>query len=333
MPLFAALESRVLMYFAGSLTVHLGFWLLLQQIPVEDSGTNIDLASLEDTSTRSNSTNQDDPPPPEEEDKPDDGNEESGGSGTAMTLDEGKMGKKDSTRAEGQYKMQKTSEDPQLARQQAIEQARTAGILGSSALVTGGAFASLTGTGDVSSGFDDSNIYGGLLGNEAGEMQGGFGFGRSGFGPGGGGTGWGTIGTGRYGTIGHGSGTGSGYGVGGGRGGMRGRSAAVPTVAIGQPQANGDLDKAIIRRYIKRNIQKITYCYEKQLLAKPGLSGTVATQFFITPNGNVATASGSGVDPEVANCVAAVIKGIEFPKPKGGGGVQVNYPFTFRPAG
>lgn len=333
MPLFAALESRVLAYFAGSLAVHLGFWLLLQQIPVEDSGTNIDLAALEDTSMKANSTNQDDPPPPEEEDKPDDGEDESGGTGTAMALDEGKMGKKDSDRAEGQYKMQKTQEDPQLARQQAIEQARSAGILGSSALAQGGAFASLTGTGDISSGFDDTNIYGGLLGNEAGEMQGGFGYGRSGFGPGGGGTGWGTIGTGRYGTIGHGSGTGSGYGVGGGRGGMRGRSAAVPTVSIGQPNAQGDLDKAIIRRYIKRNIQKITYCYEKQLLAKPGLSGTVQTQFFITPNGNVASASGSGVDPEVANCVAQVIKNIEFPKPKGGGGVQVNYPFTFRPAG
>jgi hypothetical protein len=275
----------------------------------------------------------DDPPPPEEEEKPDDGEEESGGSGTAMALDEGKMGKKDSDRAEGQYKMQKNQEDPQLARQQAVDAARNAGILGNVALVQGGAFASLTGTGDISSGFDDGNIYGGLLGNEAGEMNGGFGFGRSGFGPGGGGTGWGTIGTGRYGTIGHGSGTGSGYGVGGGRGGMRGRSAAVPTVSIGQPNAQGDLDKAIIRRYIKRNIQKIQYCYEKELLAKPGLAGTVMTQFFITPNGNVASSSGSGVDGNVASCVAGVIKAIEFPKPKGGGGVQVNYPFTFRPAG
>ncbi|HTR53328.1 MAG TPA: AgmX/PglI C-terminal domain-containing protein, partial [Kofleriaceae bacterium] len=315
------------------LAVHLGVWALLNQLPVEDSNTNIDLASLEDTSTRTNSSSQDDPPPPPPEDQPDDGKDESGGTGQAMALDEGKMGKKDSDRAEGQYKMQKNADDPQLARQQAIEQARNAGILGNTALVQGGAFASLTGTGDISSGFDDSNIYGGLLGNEAGEMNGGFGYGRSGFGPGGGGTGWGTIGTGRYGTIGHGSGTGSGYGVGGGRGGMRGRTAAVPTVSIGQPNANGDLDKAIIRRYIKRNIQKITYCYEKQLLAKPGLAGTVQTQFFITPNGNVAQSSGSGVDPEVANCVADVIHGIEFPKPKGGGGVQVNYPFTFRPAG
>ncbi len=333
MPLFAALESRVLAYFAGSLAVHLGFWFLIDQVDPDGSGANIDLASLEDTSTRTNSASQDDPPPPEEEDKPEDGEDESGGTGTAMALEEGKMGKKDSDRAEGQYKMKKEQEDPQLARQQAIEQARNAGILGSTALTQGGAFASLTGTGDISSGFDDGNIYGGLLGNEAGEMNGGFGFGRSGFGPGGGGTGWGTIGTGRYGTIGHGSGTGSGYGVGGGRGGMRGRSAAVPTVSIGQPNAQGDLDKAIIRRYIKRNIQKIQYCYEKELLAKPGLAGTVATQFFITPNGTVASSSGSGVDGNVASCVAGVIKAIEFPKPKGGGGVQVNYPFTFRPAG
>ncbi|MEP6865346.1 MAG: AgmX/PglI C-terminal domain-containing protein [Deltaproteobacteria bacterium] len=326
-------ETPFLMSLGGTAAAFAIIMLLLFQIPIDDSSANIDLASLEDTSTRTNSASQDDPPPPPPEDQPDDGKDESGGTGTAMALDEGKMGKKDSDRAEGQYKMQKNQEDPQLARQQAIEQARTAGILGSTALVQGGAFASLTGTGDISSGFDDTNIYGGLLGNEAGEMNGGFGFGRSGFGPGGGGTGWGTIGTGRYGTIGHGSGTGTGYGVGGGRGGMRGRTSAVPTVSIGQPNSQGDLDKAIIRRYIKRNIQKIQYCYEKQLLAKPGLAGTVSTQFFISPNGNVTASNGSGVDPEVANCVADVIHGIEFPKPKGGGGVQVNYPFTFRPAG
>jgi hypothetical protein len=332
-PLFATLESRVLLYFGGSLVVHLGLWALLLQIPPEGSGANVDLSALEDTSTRTNSAAQDDPPPPPPEDKPDDGNDQSGGTGTAMALDEGKMGKKDSDRAEGQYKMAKNQDDPQLARQQAIEQARTAGVLGSTALQQGGAFASLTGTGDISSGFDDTNIYGGLLGNEAGEMNGGFGYGRSGFGPGGGGTGWGTIGTGRYGTIGHGSGTGQGYGVGGGRGGMRGRTAAVPTVSIGQPNAQGDLDKAIIRRYIKRNLQKIQYCYEKQLLANSTLAGTVQAQFFITPNGTVAASTGTGVSGEVSSCVAEVIKNIEFPKPKGGGGVQVNYPFTFHSSG
>jgi pSer/pThr/pTyr-binding forkhead associated (FHA) protein len=332
-PLFATLESRVLTYFAGSLAVHLGLWALLMMLPPEASGANVDHSSLEDTSTRTSSASQDDPPPPPPEDKPDTGAEQSGGTGTAMALDEGKMGKKESDRATGQFKEAKNQEEPQLARQQAIEQARTAGVLGSTVLQQGGAFASLTGTGDISSGFDDTNIYGGLLGNEAGEMNGGFGYGRSGFGPGGGGTGWGTIGTGRYGTIGHGSGTGQGYGVGGGRGGMRGRTAAVPTVSIGQPNAQGDLDKAIIRRYIKRNLSKIQYCYEKQLLAKPTLAGTVQAQFFITPNGTVASSTGNGVDGDVSSCVAEVIKNIEFPKPKGGGGVQVNYPFTFHSSG
>src|SRR6516162_1898901 len=50
---------------------------------------------------------------------------ETGGTGQAMALDEGKMGKKDSDRAEGQYKMR--VEDPQLARQQ-IDEARKAGL-------------------------------------------------------------------------------------------------------------------------------------------------------------------------------------------------------------
>jgi hypothetical protein len=101
-------------------------------------------------------------------------------------------------------------------------------------------------------------------------------------------------------------------------------------MAFGQPLANGDLDKAIIRRYVKREVSKIRECYTKALVGNSELEGTVQAQFFITPNGSVASATGSGVDPQVANCVAAVLKAIEFPKPKGGGGVQVNYPFTFR---
>jgi len=203
-----------------------------------------------------------------------------------------------------------------LARAQVIEQARAAGVLGTMQLKQGGAFASLTGADP-----NDDNIYGGLIGNEAGE-NGGFGFGRSGFGPGsgsgGGGTGWGTIGTGRYGTIGRG--TGSGYG-----------NRTVPSVSIGRPNATGDLDAAIIRRYIRRNIGKIQACYEKELAAKPKLTGTVASRFTIAATGNVVDASASGVDPTVAECVAGVIRGIEFPKPKNGGNVIVNYPFTFRP--
>jgi biopolymer transport protein ExbD len=209
-------------------------------------------------------------PPPESPD-------ESGGTGTAMALDEGKMGAKD-------------------ARQAAIDEARKAGILGSTALEAAGT-ASLS---ESSSGFGPAKRR---------DVP--------------------ALGEG-YGTIGHGSGKGAGYG-----GGSQGRNVrtAVPTVSIGQPTTSANLDKVIIRRFIKRNIQKIQYCYEKQLLTKPSLAGTVNTHFFINQMGIVETSTATGVDPDVASCVADVIHEIEFPKPQGGGGVQVNYPFVFHVAG
>ena len=172
------------------------------------------------------------------------------------------------------------------------------------ALGNGGSFASLTGTGDTASGFDDSNIYGGLLGNEP---------------PPGGGGGIGNIG------IGH-SGTGSGYGVGHGR--LSGANWSAHLV-IGQPTVSAGLDKAIIRRYIKRNLQKVQYCYEKQLLAVPGLHGTVVATFTIGVDGLVTASTASGLKV-VDACVADVIHGIEFPKPVGAA-VTVTYPLTFKP--
>ena len=330
-PLFATMESQVLAFLAGSAVVHLSIVTLLLSLPPEPQSLALDLRGSEGRLTRVQSKAQEDPK--EEEEEENDSDQASGGTGTAMALDEGKMGKEDSKRATGQFQMKNEGGDPQLAREQAVEQARNAGFLGALKMSQGGAFASITGTGDFSSGLDDANVYGGLLGNEAGEMQGGFGFGRSGFGAGGGGTGWGTVGTGRYGTIGHGSGTGSGYGTGSGSGGMRGRKSSPPQVRIGNAVATGDLDKNIIRRYIRQKLPRITYCYEKALLVKADLSGTVVTQFQISPQGSVLNSSAQGVSGEVSSCVADVIKTIQFPKPRGGGLVQVRYPFTFRPAG
>jgi len=182
-----------------------------------------------------------------------------------------------------------------------------------------GALASLIGTGGGGTGFDDSQIYGGLLGNEVGETTGGTGFGRVGTGGGGGtgGTGWGTIGTGRYGTIGTGS----------------GRTSDAPTAKIGQPAVQGDLDKSIIRRYVRRNLQKLMYCYEKQLLRTPTLRGTVTAEFTIGRDGLVSASTASGIgNTDVETCIAHVLKAIEFPKPKGNGSVTVKYPLTFQPA-
>jgi hypothetical protein len=108
------------------------------------------------------------------------------------------------------------------------------------------------------------------------------------------------------------------------------KKAPMPSLTIGEPiTTGGDLDKAIIRRYVKRNAQKLSYCYEKELLAKPQIQGVVTVKFEIQATGIVSTATASGV-PTVADCVALVIKGIEFPKPKDKA-VSVVYGFTFKP--
>jgi len=65
-------------------------------------------------------------PMQEEEEDMDDAE---GGTGTKMALDEGKMGR-GSGRATGQYAMKNNNADPQLAKKEAIDAARKAGVLG-----------------------------------------------------------------------------------------------------------------------------------------------------------------------------------------------------------
>jgi outer membrane biosynthesis protein TonB len=151
-----------------------------------------------------------------------------------------------------------------------------------------------------------------------------------------GGTSGGT-GTGTSGGTGTGTGgsTGSGIGM---RGGVRtglhagGGSSGPPRVTISEPTVgpSAALDPAIIRRYIRRHLPKIQYCYEKELLSAPGLEGRVNVRFSIGADGRVTQSTGSGMPP-VDECVARAIATIEFPKPTGGV-VIVNYPFIFQQA-
>lgn len=147
------------------------------------------------------------------------------------------------------------------------------------------------------------------------------------------GEGYGTFGAGSYGTIGYGYGTAGIASFGGAARSATVRVAATPTVALAQPIAySGSLDKAILRRYLKRRLDAIRYCYEKALLARPALTGTLTAHFTIDATGHVVQSSATGLgDDAVEACVAEVIGTIEFPVTPGGGTIAVNYPFTFVP--
>ena len=104
------------------------------------------------------------------------------------------------------------------------------------------------------------------------------------------------------------------------------------TVTLGEPVVTGDLDVALVRIYVKRNIQKIAACYGTQQQAKRIEGGTVVAHFFISDlSGNVLRSDAIGVDPDVSKCVADAIQGFGFPKPKTRGGVEVTCPLTFAP--
>lgn len=89
------------------------------------------------------------------------------------------------------------------------------------------------------------------------------------------------------------------------------------------------LEVAIIRRFLKRNAHKVTYCYEQRLQAQPALQGTVVATFTVSAQGLVTHAAATGVDAEVDQCVADVIKTIEFPRPREGA-VTVTVPLRLR---
>lgn len=281
------------------------------------------------------------PPEEKQEDIPDwlkkKNDDEAGGKGKRHKDEEGKMGKKDSKKKQGLYALKGPPDnpDPHLAKQFAEDQAKDAGVLGILNSNKGSILASAFGR-DSALGTDAENVMGGLVGTQIGEAGGVGGLGLVGSGRGGGGTGEGTIGLGNLGTIGKGGGGGDGSGYGRGAGGLGGRRAHAPDVVAGVAQVRGSLDKEIIRRVIRRHINEVRFCYEKELVTKPNLYGRVMIQFIIAGDGHVMASlvqNSTMGSPPVEQCIASAVKRWEFPKPQGGGIVQVSYPFVLKAAG
>ena len=281
------------------------------------------------------------PPEEKEEQIPDwlkkKSNDEAGGKGKRHKGEEGKMGKKTSKNKTGLYGLKgpKDNPDPHLAKMLAEEQAQKAGILGLLKSQEGSHLASIFGR-DSALGNDAENVLGGLVGTQIGEAYGVGGLGLVGSGKGGGGTGEGTIGLGNLGTIGKGGGGGNGSGYGRGAGGLGGRRAHAPDVVPGTAQVRGSLDKEIIRRIIRRHLNEVRFCYEKELMHKQDLYGRVMVQFTISGTGQVIASIVSNStmnNPNVEQCIAQAVRRWEFPKPQGGGIVIVSYPFVLKAAG
>jgi TonB family protein len=102
----------------------------------------------------------------------------------------------------------------------------------------------------------------------------------------------------------------------------------------GDPIIVGSLDRSLIDEVIKRHMNQIRYCYQRELTKNPSLGGKIVVKFVIAKDGTVSKANIKETtmgNPAVEECVLGRFRRMQFPKPKGGGIVIVSYPFLFSP--
>ncbi len=334
-------DLRPLAYIGGSAAFFSIFLILFYFAPIEGRGLSLDQLDPDSRLVKFLM----EPPETQEEETPEwlqdsKQDDKEGGTGKRHKGEEGQMGKRDSKKTRNRYgiKGPEDNPDPHMAREEAKEMARTAGILGTLRAMTGSWNAPTSPYGrDTALGNDPMSALGALMGDQIGENFGFGGLGLRGTGRGGGGTGEGTIGLGNLGTIGHGAGGGTGSGYGRGAGGFRGRGARVPRIRQGTAEVRGSLSKEVIRRVVRRHINEVKFCYEQELNKNPDLEGRVVVKFIIAASGAVQSAvvaSSSIHNSRVESCVVQAVRRWTFPKPEGGGIVIVRaYPFVLSAPG
>lgn len=121
--------------------------------------------------------------------------------------------------------------------------------------------------------------------------------------------------------------------------GTKGLSAKTGVYTAGIPSETvvlGSMDPDVIRRILRDNIPFFRSCYQKELdrNSSSRVSGTIKLVFSIGASGHVSRAGVDGrtkLVPKVKKCVVGVLRGIKFPRPLGGGTVDVKQPFNFYP--
>lgn len=334
------IEWKRYIWTAVSVAVHGAMLLMFYFLPPRPASLSLDLLSADSRLVEYLM----EPPETQEEETPewlqeDQMDDNEGGTGKRHRDEEGAMGEESSEKTNNRYAIEgpQDNTDPQMAREQAREQAATVGAIGVLQAMTGSWNSPTSPYGaDQAIGNDPMSAIGALMGDQIGSNFGFGGLGLRGTGRGGGGTGEGTIGLGNLGTIGHGGGGGTGSGYGRGAGGLRGRSARVPRIRTGNADVRGSLSREVIRRVIRRHINEVRFCYEQELNQRPDLEGRVMVSFIISPTGAVqsATVGNSTINNQrVESCIAGAVRRWTFPAPDGGGVVGVNYPFVLSSQG
>ncbi len=97
-------------------------------------------------------------------------------------------------------------------------------------------------------------------------------------------------------------------------------------------QNPGGLTPQQVRTTIKNNSTKMLGCYQDSLIRNPNLEGRIKINFIVSESGAVKFAKlekTSISDQKMLECILAIAKSIQFPKPVGGSEVSIRFPFEF----
>ena len=259
-----------------------------------------------------------------------------GGKSEAASDAAGEMGKVNAPRANLRTgtKGPRDNPDPHLSRQQALDEARTFGLIGMLNTMDGSTGLTVPWGRDSALGVDDRTAIGNMFGLDIGEAGGSGGLSVSGAEQGGGGLGTG-IGLDRVGTCGAGPclGLPGGFGASVGRHGPGHKTTAPRIRPLGVSSVGGRLPPEVIQRVVRQNFGRFRQCYEDGLRRNPTLEGRVAVRFVIGRDGAVSNAGNGGsdlADSSVVSCVIGAYYGLSFPPPEDGI-VKVVYPILFTP--
>lgn len=110
--------------------------------------------------------------------------------------------------------------------------------------------------------------------------------------------------------------------------------AEPPTVVLSPITSAGPIDKAILRRYLKRHRLALASCYQEQPSLALGRHAhatgevTLAAQLLIDGSGHVTQVNVAG-GGEVRDCVRRTLAAIEFPRPADNAPTQVALPIRY----
>jgi hypothetical protein len=99
------------------------------------------------------------------------------------------------------------------------------------------------------------------------------------------------------------------------------------------PVQGGEVDRAELAKFVRRQSDAIRNCYELELKRDSSLKGTIVLRFTILPTGeasDVGVESDTMGEPAVAGCLEALTKGWAFPF-RPAAPTVVAYPFAFGP--